>query len=236
LESAGTEEGAVQLAFFMRKAVIILSLFSFLSHAVIGQTTDFTIGPEGWRIVDVPFPSGPYDPITGGSLTPTWLPASGNPGAAIESTDRAGVPVSYFQAPAEYLGDKSAIYGGSFSYDLNSSAGGPGLGMADVVLAGGGLTLIADAGAQPAVNTWTHYSVSMSEAGWTKEGGGTPTTAEFQSVLGNITAIRIRAEYYDTAVSRLDNVTTVPEPGVSALLLGAAGFGIWKLRSRKDRA
>ena len=81
----------------------------------------------------------------------------------------------------------------------------------DVILIGGGLTLTADAGADPAsqTDTWLPFSLTFNETNWHLDNlnGRTPTAIEFQTTLSNVTALYIRGDFFsgvDTA--SLDNV------------------------------
>jgi hypothetical protein len=78
----------------------------------------------------------------------------------------------------------------------------------DVVLVGGGLTLIYDTADNPGTD-WTSYSVVLDETGgWINENTGEPATQqEIQNVLADLTALRIRGEFVEGAdTGSLDNV------------------------------
>jgi hypothetical protein len=131
----------------------------------------------------------------------------------------------YWQAPAKFLGAQSVAYGGTLSFDL---ANPPGFGLfdqEDIILQGGGLTLVYDLGTPPGAN-FVHYSIPMSEGGWTRDGlaGPAATQTEFLTALSNITQIFIRAEFQlgeDTEY--LDNVVlSGPVTAVDGVLRGLA--------------
>lgn len=128
----------------------------------------------------------------------------------------------FWQAPAKFLGDKSAAYGTSLEYDLKQlyASGTPLTTYPDVILAGAGMVLVTDAGPNP-LTTWTHYTVPLTEtSGWriTSLAGPVPTKEQFQAVLASLTALRIRGEFIDGGdKSAIDNVTLVSVPPVTTI-------------------
>jgi hypothetical protein len=84
--------------------------------------------------------------------------------------------------------------------------------MGDIILVGGGLTIMADVGSNPPVSssTWTSYAIGLDEtSGWHIGNlqGSAPSLEEFLTVLGDLQAIYIRGEYYSgTDTAKLDNV------------------------------
>lgn len=78
----------------------------------------------------------------------------------------------------------------------------------DIVLVGGGVTLVFDTPYNPGTN-WTVYSIPLHEsAGWKNKATGLPPThAEMLAVLSSLTELRIRGEYEVLAdTGCLDNV------------------------------
>lgn len=146
---------------------------------------------DGWKVVSVlDSRVGPYDATVAGPYTPKF-------GCNHISQVDPGGEDFYFQAPAKFLGNQSAAYGHSLSFDVSQiAAGGSPYYGADVVLVGAGLVLVADAGDNPSP-AWTHYSVPFTESAWKKGSlsGAAPTKNEFTSVLSALTALRIRGEY-----------------------------------------
>ncbi len=166
--------------------------------------SDFETGPEGWWVA-----GDPASPI------PAWFPSGGNPGGWIEATEnRAGV-VIFWIAPADFLGDKSAAYGGTLRFDVQRAPSSPPSDhSSDVILMGNGLMLYVDAGSDPAPQPqWTRYSVPLIEtAGWRHFNTDAPPTAdEFRGVLASLDSIQIRAEYSGQVdTTGLDNVALTP--------------------------
>jgi len=196
--------------------------------AAIAARSDFTAGTEGWVL------SG--DAIT---AEPTWLAAGGNPGGYLNGVDRTVGGVWYWQAPPSFLGDHSASYGESLAFDLRMRGSGPLFESSDVVISGGGLALHVELSPVPDGTTWTAYAVRLDpSAGW-KVGslaGAAATGAQLQSVLGNITALRIRGEFITGSDNGdLDNVvlTAVPEPRAYVLLAAGLGLVAWAGRRRR---
>ena len=183
---------------------------------------DFNAGDGSWKIVDLNWPSGPYDVVVGGPFTPVFSATGGNPGGFITATDRPATPVSYFQAPASFLAALSADYGATVQFDLQPPGVGYFFSQPDIVLTGGGLTLLLNISALQAgtTTTWSTYSFTLAETNWMIQGGGAPNALQFQNVLGSLTAFRIRGEFYDTVSASLDNVrvSAIPESDEAVFL------------------
>lgn len=165
------------------------------------QRSTFDTDNEGWGAVGDPANS-----------VATWIPTGGNPDGHIRVTDAATGDLWYFSAPPRFRGNKCGAYGRYLRWDQyasDTSQISPIGGRPDVVLIGGGLTLTYDLAYSPQ-KTWTPFEVLLREdAGWrlSNLNGPTPTQAEFRAVLANITALRIRGEYFTGPdFGGLDNV------------------------------
>ena len=138
-----------------------------------------------------------------------WVPDDGNPGGYIQAVDWTTGEVWYFVAPDAFLGDKSGFYGGALSFDLRQSTLSNQFGDSDVVIEGGGLTLVYNFGTHPGLD-WTHFDVSLStDADWRVDtlSGDVATQAQISQALANMTALHIRGEYVSGAdTGGLDNV------------------------------
>ncbi len=131
----------------------------------------------------------------------------GNPGGYVWVTDPPGSGTWYWQAPARFRGNHSAAYGRYLTFDLRQSATAGQFDDDDVVLEGGGRTLVFDTARNPFTD-WTSYSVKLDEtAGWTRVTGQPATQAEMRMVLAALEGLYIRGEYQSgSATGSLDNV------------------------------
>lgn len=154
---------------------------------------DFTSGLEDWQVE-----------FGDGSL--------GNPvynairrDIAVASDEEGEV---YFVAPAKYLGDKRSSYGRTLSFQLRLGSRNIQLSAKGLILEGDGITIfapiVAQGNARPGVVS-QRYSFSLRnerDLGWVQN----PSAFEFQRVLANLTAIKIRATYSSRGQGFLDNV------------------------------
>jgi len=194
-----------------------------------GAASHFGSGDEGWMA------SGDAS-----SAAVTWRSTGGNPGGNIEIIDAVLGGVTFFDAPAKFLGNQLATFGQTLSFDLMQHiTGNPDqFNFSDVVLSGGGLTLALDTASNPAFDAWTHYNVALSSGAWRLNdlSGAFATNAQIKTVLGSLSGLHIRAEYQtgpDTG--SLDNVVlgAVPESSTAAMLaLGLACLGVVARRRR----
>jgi hypothetical protein len=186
-------------------ALAALLATTVVAHAQLAQSR-FDVDADGWLNVMLPYPSAVPATILN-TYTPAWTTGY------IWMTDPDGSGSSgdaqYWQAPAKFLGNQLAGYGDSLTFDIANAGSGYGpFHQEDIILVGGGITLVHDLASVPS-GAWTHYGVSLSEAAWRRDGlaGPVPTHAEFTAALGAITQLFIRAEYQlgpDTQY--LDNV------------------------------
>ena len=205
--------------------------FAITGIASAAITSTFDADSDGWSAI-------------GDFAAPVqWFAAGGNPGGHIEIPDAVLGGVTFFVAPAKFLGDKSVAIGSALTFDLQQliSGGANQFNDSDVVLTGNGITLVYDLPTNPAIGSWTSYSVPLIASGWTVSslGGAAASESQFQQVLASLTQLRIRAEYQtgpDTGL--LDNVSLVPEPtNVTMLSLGLAiVLGVIGVRARLLRS
>jgi hypothetical protein len=153
--------------------------------------------------------------------------SGGNPPDSVAINDN-NTRWAWFSAPAAWLGDKSAYYGGTLSFDLRGHKNGS-LTLPAVMLVGDGKTLFAYG--SPLTIAWKNYSYALDPTAW-KIGNPltsntAPTVSEFQSVLANLTGIYINGEWFTTReYTKMDNVmlksptSQAPEPTSLALMLG----------------
>lgn len=210
-------------------ALIVLGFAAPPLHADIIAISNFDdppAGVDGWTVIG--------DVASG----PTRIAAGGNPGGFLRLVDSVVGDVIYWNAPGKFLGNKSSAYGFNLTFDLRQSSTDSQFDDDDVVLIGGALTLVYDTSPNPAT-AWTSYLVPLlASAGW-KVGslsGAAATEAQMQTVLGGLTAMRIRAEYRSGAdTDDIDNIvlngaTAVPEPSTLFLTSGGLLFIIARHR------
>lgn len=204
--------------------------------ALLVQST-FETDSEGWTAL-------------GSTGSPSWavntvIPVQhqagdGNPGGHIVVQDPDG-EWSYFAAPLAFLGDKSAAFGGRLSFDsrLVSAPGGSLANEAEVVLHGAGLTLVYEVTAS-LPSSWTTFDIPLLAGGWRVSStfsGALASDAQLMSVLGDLDALWINAEYITPVVETvaLDNVqlmAPVPEPRMALMMAAGLGLLAWAARRR----
>jgi len=223
----------------LKKLLILCGVSAGLAGAAPLAFSNFDTNSEGWTVIN-----------NGASVNPDYHATGGNPGGYISDTDAASGPIWYFSAPAAFLGNKSAAVGGILSFNFRTTPG-TFFDAPDIILIGGGLSLFASIkglGENP--NTFEPIVVEISntqeQVGWStgdpNEDEG-PTLQQFQTVLGNLTALRIRGELISGAdTASLDNVsltasTATPEPATFAISgLGLCAAGLYRRRQRSVRS
>jgi Laminin B (Domain IV) len=191
--------------------------------------SSFDSGAEGWSA---------QGDVEG---TIQWSSTGGNPGGHILIDDQTTGGVTYFIAPAAFRGNQSGALGTNLTFDLKQvyPGGANQFDSPDVILQGNGLTVAFNTAMNPANGAWTSYAVPLSASGWMLNSlSGSPVTvAQFASVMSNVTALKVRAEYQTGAdVGYLDNVSMVPEPQNWAMLLaGLCSIGMAARRVRNGR-
>jgi len=222
-----SKQRIVKLAKFTARIAILLFVASPLSVAASTIST-FERGTERWTAIgDV---AGPV----------RWVQSGGNPGGHIEITDKVLGGVTYFVAPAKFHGNYGSAYGTNLTFDLRQSYTGPPnqFDDSDVILVGGGLTLVFDTLVNPSNNAWTSYAIPLAGlSGWHVSSltGPLATQEQLLSTLANLTDLEIRAEYQTGPdIGSLDNVSifSVPDPGSTVLMFGLAVSGFALLQRK----
>lgn len=185
-----------------------LSLISALSLALPSLppvVSTFDSGTEGWLIKDL---SCSNFATVLGTYALDWHATGGDPGAHVGRVD----PTSncyHFDAPAPYLGDRSAYVGRTLRFSLRTTVNDwpPGNTLA---LVGGGGTVLVHSFALP-TNAWARYTVPLMASSFKvgSANGPAATAGQLAAVLGNLAALRISAEFGSEAgeeTSFLDSV------------------------------
>lgn len=211
-------------------------------------TSDFEINADGWSTsvmnfwsneqVSNPLSVLDYSPL-GGNIRGVWVLPPLTPTGG------------YFVAPAKFLGDRSASYQQTLSYDLRGLPFGYQDGAPEIILSGSGLTLFFKS-QHPQVGYSNHYDIPLAvvqdedsfTGKWRVYGTDLqPTQAEFLSVLENLSGLLILGSSYGLIESSdMDNVVLngaadpgrIPIPGSLALLsVGLAGLNWSRRRSQR---
>lgn len=183
----------------MYKLTPVLAL-ALMTCAGIPSST-FEANDDGWTLSN-----------NGVGSKPLLRQQDGNPSGQLCGTDSDATDIWYFVAPPEYLGNEALAYGKRLTFDLRQSESFNQIHGRDVVLNGAGLAVTVSLRATPG-RDWTPYSITLdAKSGWTLDDrsgrGNAASEADLRSVLGALTALRIRGEYVTSAGSTtcLDNV------------------------------
>lgn len=206
-----------------------LAILLSASLPALAATSTFDTDAEGWSAQgDI---EGPL----------TWIATGGNPGGHVFIDDLTTGGVTYFVAPSLFHGNHINALGTDLTFDLMQIyPGSPNqFNSEDVILQGNGLTLVYNTTSNPGNNIWTSYSVPLAAAaGWKLNtlSGSDVTHEQFVTVLSNLSALKIRAEYQSGAdIGHLDNVSLVPEPTTTLMFLLGMGCVAFAA-SRKQRS
>ncbi|NWS32133.1 LAMC2 protein, partial [Polioptila caerulea] len=176
------------------------------NHSVHNITSTFLQGTEGWR--------GVHE--SGSPAQLQWSPRHQDAFIAARTSE----PI-YFMAPAKFLGNQQLSYGQTLSFDYRLDRGGRQPSPHDVVLEGHGLRVTAPFLPQEKVlpcgisQTYTFRLDEHPSSKWSPR----LTHLEFRKLLGNLTALWIRATFGEYSTGYIDNITLVsarPGPGAPA--------------------
>jgi Laminin B (Domain IV)/FlgD Ig-like domain len=167
----------------------VVFAISWAAAPASATNSTFDTSNEGWAIVSYPFQSHVAEP---GTAPLPFDGSFGHPPGSVRVGDVFGE--TGVSAPAAFLGDKSASYGDTLTYDIflrfTDHVAYPA-----VVLNGGTMSLYYDA-LSPALNTWEHQVVPLSETGWrVSDSGLLATQGQFQAVLQNLVGLYIYTEW-----------------------------------------
>ena len=210
--AAGRATGRPHAGLKARRYVLSLTIVLMavrVPHAD-GQSTQGAIAPilirhefnesnQGWRLTT----------DTGGADA-EFAAAGGDPGGHISGTDEEIGETWYFRAPLAVVQHLRAAENGVLRFSLRQSTNVDGGFLDDdVVIVGatGRLGYRFGRGSAPGT-AWKQFAVRLSaSAGWTWNGSGRATEAQFRSVLAAPLSLEIRGEYMTGADEGfLDNV------------------------------
>ncbi|NXN75765.1 LAMC2 protein, partial [Himantopus himantopus] len=176
------------------------------NHSIYNITSTFQQGAEGWR--------GVHE--SGSPAQLQWSPRHQDAFIAARRSE----PI-YFVAPAKFLGNQQLSYGQTLSFDYRLDRGGRQPSPHDVVLEGDGLRVTAPFLPQGKVlpcgisQTYTFRLDEHPSSKWSPR----LNHFEYRRLLGNLTALWIRATFGEYSTGYIDNVTLVsaqPVAGVRA--------------------
>lgn len=174
-------------------ACAALTIAGLPSRAFAGApiTSDFDAGVEGWIIKDLNCNN--YASVLG-TFALNWFPSNGDPDGHVGLTDRTG-NCYFFDAPAAYLGDRSAFAGTTLRFSLRTTVNDWPPGSVLVLIGGNGIVLVHDF-VQP-TSAWSQYEVPLEATSFRiNSASGSPATpAQLAAVLVDLEALRISAEY-----------------------------------------
>ncbi|KAG7329883.1 hypothetical protein KOW79_006105 [Hemibagrus wyckioides] len=168
-------------------------------YSMYNIVSTFDQGMEGWRVVTAP-------KVSPSQVQYHWSPAH----HSIEVVSTDVLPV-YLSAPARYLGNQALSYGQTLSFVLRLNRGVRYPSTSDVVLEGAGLKVAAPLGNMRTVIpcgkkiTYTFRLDEQPSSRWNPQ----LSALEFQTLLSNLTAIKIRVTFGEEGRGHLDDVTLV---------------------------
>lgn len=179
-------------------------------YSVYNITSPFENGPEGWRAATA-------QGVNPSQVQFRWSPTHKD----LEVISKEILPV-YLFAPATYLGNRALSYGQTLTFSLRLDRGVRRPSTSDVVLEGAGLKVSASLGDLRTVVpcgkkiTYTFRLDEQPGSKWKPQ----LSSAEFQTLLSNLTAIKIRGTFGENGRGYLDDVSLVSAklgPGTPAL-------------------
>jgi hypothetical protein len=198
-------------------ALLALALVPSPADAVVLNNT-FDSNAQSWR-------AGGDDTCIDAVLhTASWESTGGNPGGNISGTDADSQECFWaFYAPIQAGQNRLANYGGNFSVDVHHSITAD-RNITVFMVDEDGNILANDSASPPVANTWTNFSVPLSENSpanpWFFQATGAedfvPATQEhFFEVLQNLLSLQITGDLSSDQVggtTRLDNISLTEGP------------------------
>ncbi|XP_061587531.1 laminin subunit gamma-2 [Cololabis saira] len=172
-------------------------------------TSTFSTGPEGWTVTTA-------QGVAPDNVHFRWSPKHQD----VEVISRSSLP-TYLSAPESFLGNQLLSLGQNLSFSLRLDRGVRYPSTSDVILEGGGLRVAASLGNLRSVvpcGQKIRYSFRLDQE---PAGRWRPqlSPGQFQKLLQNLTALRIRTTFGEKGRGYLDDVSLVsarPGPGTPA--------------------
>ncbi|AUD01458.1 laminin B domain-containing protein [Spirosoma pollinicola] len=170
------------------KLIFIIGLFSLLSvgcsessinKVFQANVNSFDTDDQGGR-------------VSSGGLG-IYRPTGGNPDGYLSAIDAAN-GVWYFIASQTFINEVKKRYGQTLRFDLEQSVVDNQASKDDVILASGLDTLRFNTAYNPKT-TWMRYAVKLDESSGWKKNRKIVSQADIQTVLQNLTNLRIRGEF-----------------------------------------
>ncbi|NXI41329.1 LAMC2 protein, partial [Galbula dea] len=174
------------------------------NYSIYNITSTFQQGAEGWR--------GVHE--SGSPAQLQWSPRHQDTFIAARRSE----PI-YFVAPVKFLGNQQLSYGQTLSFDYRLDRGGRLPSPHDVILEGDGLRVTAPFLPQGKVlpcgvsHTYTFRLDEHLSSKWSPR----LNHFEFRRLLGNLTALWIRATFGEYSTGYIDNVTLVSAQAVAGV-------------------
>ncbi|XP_026169484.1 laminin subunit gamma-2 [Mastacembelus armatus] len=168
-------------------------------YSVHNITSTFTDGSDGWTVATA-------QGVAPDNVHFRWSPTHQD----LEVISKNSLPI-YLYAPAPYLGNQLLSYGQNLSFSLRLDRGVRHPSTNDVILEGAGLRVSASLGDLRSIvpcGQKINYSFRLDEqpgSRWRPQ----LSAFQFQTLLQNLTAIKIRATFGDNGRGYLDNVQLV---------------------------
>uniref|UniRef100_A0A8C1SEY0 Laminin, gamma 2 n=1 Tax=Cyprinus carpio TaxID=7962 RepID=A0A8C1SEY0_CYPCA len=168
-------------------------------YSIYNITSTFENGPEGWRAATA-------QGVNPSQVQFRWSPTHKD----IEVISKEILPV-YLLAPASYLGNQVLSYGQTLGFSLRLDRGVRRPSISDVILEGAGLKVSASLGDLRTVVPCAKkvaYTFKLDEqpsSKWKPQ----LSSKEFQTLLSNLTAIKIRGTFGENGRGYLDDVSLV---------------------------
>lgn len=174
-----------------RWSIVVAFASTLAAPAAAATTSNFDASAEGWVVKDLNCDN--YGSVLG-TFALNWSGSNGDPAGNVGLLDRTG-NCYFFDAPAAFLGDRSADAGRQVEFSLRTTANDWPPGSVFVLIGNNGVILVHDF-AQPSI-AWKRYSVTLLAANFrlNTASGAIATPAQFAAVLADLEAFRISAEY-----------------------------------------